>query len=184
MWEELQRDVETLARSVSASGEQFDLMVVIARGGMTIGHILSDFTGIPVAALTITTFTGTERARSARVSYGIEADLGGKRVLLVDDVSDSGATFAAAADYLRSHGVAVVKTAALYTKPWTAHVPDFSVRQFDNWIIYPYEVRETIESLHGIWSKDGVAADEMKRRLIELGIAEEYIERYMPHSGA
>ena len=63
--------------------------------------------------------------------------LNGKRVLLVDDVSDSGRTLAKVLRLLTDEG-AEVRTATLYTKSHTVLVPDFDYRRTDDWIIFPW----------------------------------------------
>jgi hypoxanthine phosphoribosyltransferase len=63
--------------------------------------------------------------------------LAGLKVLLVDDVSDSGHTLALVDGILRE-SAGEVRTATLYTKPRTVHVPDFTWRETDDWIIFPW----------------------------------------------
>jgi hypoxanthine phosphoribosyltransferase len=64
------------------------------------------------------------------------ADLGGKRVLVADDVADSGATL----QFVRSllPGDAIVHVAVLYEKPHTTYLPDLAWRSTDRWIRFPW----------------------------------------------
>ena len=68
-----------------------------------------------------------------------EAALIGKRVLLVDDVSDSGRTLAMVDQLLRASG-AEVRTVVLYTKPGTVHVPHYTWKATTRWIDFPWSV--------------------------------------------
>jgi hypothetical protein len=67
------------------------------------------------------------------------ASLKGQKVLLADDVSDSGRTLAMVVELLSAAG-AEVKTVVLYTKPGTVHEPDYSWRRTPRWIAFPWSV--------------------------------------------
>jgi hypothetical protein len=66
-------------------------------------------------------------------------------VLLVDDVSDSGRTISLVREMLRQEG-AEVRTACLYSKPGTLHVPDHVWRHTDRWIEFPWSVLPPVEA--------------------------------------
>ena len=60
-----------------------------------------------------------------------------KKILIVDDVSDSGRTLEKVVDLVSAWG-AEVKTVCLYTKPRTIMVPDYEWRRTDKWITFPW----------------------------------------------
>ncbi len=63
---------------------------------------------------------------------------------MVDDVSDQGDSLLALIDLLRRDGAADVRTATVHFKPWSKLRPDFFVVETDSWIIYPWELYESI----------------------------------------
>jgi hypoxanthine phosphoribosyltransferase len=63
----------------------------------------------------------------------------GKKVLLVDDVSDSGRTLAMVVQLLKAGG-ADLRTVVLYTKPGTVYEPTYSWKRTDKWINFPWSV--------------------------------------------
>lgn len=65
------------------------------------------------------------------------AAVAGTRVLLVDDVSDSGRTLAHVLQLLDAGG-AEVRTACLYVKPRTILTPDYFWRATEKWIMFPW----------------------------------------------
>ena len=69
-----------------------------------------------------------------------------KRVLVVDDLVDGGATMESITEYLSTQSPSDMKTAVLFTKPWSTFAPDFSLRVVDNWIVFPYERGEVRRS--------------------------------------
>jgi len=65
-----------------------------------------------------------------------------KKVLLVDDVSDSGLTLEFAIQAISLYMPMEIKTATLYMKPWTRLVPDFYAEEVDKWVVFPWEKKE------------------------------------------
>ena len=81
--------------------------------------------------------------------YPLAADVTGQRVLLVDDVSDTGDTFRVALEHIRERSTpAEVRTAALHHKVVSHVVPDFYARKMVKWrwIIYPWAVVEDLSA--------------------------------------
>lgn len=150
-WQAIQRLARTLARRIAVSGYQADLIVAIGRGGYVPGRILSDWLGqTPLTSFGIQHYRDLRRERAARVSYPLAADVTGQRVLLVDDVADSGETFALALRHLAERGPpAELRSAVLHYKTVSCYRPDYfaaRVRAW-RWIVYPWAVAEDIGSM-------------------------------------
>ena len=64
--------------------------------------------------------------------------------------------------YLSSEKPQVMKTAVLFTKPWSTFVPDFSLQTVDNWIVFPYERGEVRRSRTQRRQRELVAAPKLK----------------------
>lgn len=75
-----------------------------------------------------------------RIKYPIPIDISGKKVLIVDDVTDTGDTLSLAVDYVRSLKPADVRTAVLQHKTCSPFVPDYYAQKITKWrwIIYPW----------------------------------------------
>lgn len=71
------------------------------------------------------------------------AYLDGRRVLLVDDVADSGRTLALAVQLLKDKG-AEVRSVTIYTKPTTIIQPDYAWKDTDLWIDFPWSYRGSV----------------------------------------
>ncbi len=130
-----------LAQQVVDSGYQTDIVVAIARGGMLLAGSISYALGVKsCGALNVEFYTGVDTRLPEPVILPPmldEASLVGKRILLVDDVSDSGRTLALVVQLLTASG-AEVRTAVLYTKPKTVHEPEYTWRRTDRWITFPW----------------------------------------------
>jgi hypoxanthine phosphoribosyltransferase len=128
-----------------------DMIVAIARGGYMPGRVLADFFDLMnLAAMKIEHYDRLHKQAEAVVVHPLTADINGKRVLLVDDVSDSGDTFEVALQHLQSQGTpAELRTAVLHHKSTSSYVPDYYARRIVKWrwISYPWAIVEDLTSL-------------------------------------
>ncbi|MDQ0707552.1 MULTISPECIES: phosphoribosyltransferase [Arthrobacter] len=137
-----------LAQTVVDSGFQPDVVVAIARGGLLLAGSIAYALGAKACgALNVEFYTGIGTVLPEPVVLPPMLDegaLSGKKVLLVDDVSDSGRTLAKVVDLIGDWG-AEVKTVCLYTKPRTILAPDFEWRRTDKWITFPWSSLPPVE---------------------------------------
>ena len=178
-WQQLHKNVFTLSQQISAAEKKHHLIVAIARGGLTIAQILSDFLSLPVATFTISSYKELKQNKLSDISYHLGGDIKNKHILLVDDVSDSGKTFERGILYLHDLGVSSVTTASVFTKPHTVYVPNFFVSQTSCWIVFPYEVKETVESVVKVMKKENKTKEEIKNKLKAIKIPNQYIKTYL-----
>lgn len=150
-WDDIVEEVEELAAKVTGSGYRPEAIVGILRGGLFVANLLSDVLDVEeVVPLGIRSYVGVKE-RSAPVVYhkpGMDS-LNGRKVLLVDDVSDEGKTLQVATSLITgSSRPAELRSAVLHIKPWTKFVPDYFVLQTSHWILYPWS---RYESLRNLW---------------------------------
>ncbi len=140
-WLEFGEASRHLAGEVVESGYEPDMVVAIARGGLLLAGAISYALGIKACgALNVEFYTGVDSRLPEPVVLPPMLDsaaLEAKRVLLVDDVSDSGRTLAMVVDLISASG-ADVRTVCLYSKPRTVLEPDFVWRRTDRWITFPW----------------------------------------------
>jgi len=140
-WLEFGDASRDLAHEVLASGFEPEVVVAIARGGLLLAGSISYALGIKsCGALNVEFYTGIgEKLPDPIVLPPLldESSLNGKRVLLVDDVSDSGRTLDMVVQLLKASG-ADVRSIVLYTKPGTMHEPDYTWRRTPLWITFPW----------------------------------------------
>ncbi|WP_345761610.1 phosphoribosyltransferase [Diaminobutyricibacter sp. McL0608] len=151
-WLEFGEAARHLSSEVVESGFQPDLVVAIARGGLLLGGAMSYALGIKsCGALNVEFYTGVDSRLPEPVVLPPMIDktaLDAKRVLLVDDVSDSGRTLAMVVELIEASG-AVVRTACLYTKPRTVLEPDFFWRRTARWITFPWSALPPVTAAAG-----------------------------------
>lgn len=150
-WEQFDELTQKLLEQIVADGFVPDLIIAIARGGYLPGRLLSDRLDLfDLDCIRIEHYQGIHKSLQARVRYPLSAEISGRQVLLVDDVSDSGDTFEVALEHLNQKGIAAaIRTAVLHHKFTASYRPDYraiDLREW-RWIIYPWAVQEDLRSL-------------------------------------
>ncbi len=149
---ELAMDVGERMRS---SGFIPEVVVGIARGGWYLARVLCDFflvrelLSLKMEHWGVTaTVTGAAELKSGFGSVE-QQKLRGRRVLIADDVTDTGDSIRCALEYVRRFEPADVKTATMHHKTSSPFIPDFYGELMTEWrwIIYPWSVHEDIMQL-------------------------------------
>ena len=152
-WEEYNALVERLALSVHESGYDFNQIICIARGGLRVGDVISRIYEQPLAILSTHSYTaegGTIRGELVIAEHmTMTKPRLGDRVLLVDDMVDSGHTLAAVHEELprRSPHISELNTAVLWWKACSVFKPDYYVEYLADspWIHQPFEVYDDLD---------------------------------------
>ena len=170
-WEDVERLSEELAQMIIESGYEPDVVVAISRGGFDPARILCDQLGIRrLASVQVEFYSGVQdTAEKPRIVYPLNADVRGKKVLLVDDVSDTGVSLEAAKDHVLEGGPGDLRVATLHIKPWTSFRPDYHASETEAWIVYPWEPVESVRSIAAKLENNGYSDKEIREKLLELG---------------
>ena len=98
----------------------------------------------------------------------------GKRILILDDVADTGKTLKLVRDHLLDKGAGEVKIATIYYKPWSIVRPDYYEKKTRKWIVFPWERKETVRNLMRKYRKE-----EVRKKLIEGGMNPKLLDRFI-----
>ena len=155
-WEEYHQKTEELAIKVDQDQWKFNQVVCIAKGGMRVGDIFARLFNVPLAILSVESYRGDGNKKDERGSVIFSRDLAkttpniGSKVLLVDDLADSGITLKKSIDWLEHiYGFYLdepIRTAVIYYKSVSKYKPDYYIEYLENspWIHFPYERYEGI----------------------------------------
>jgi len=148
-WKEVYNLTLQLSERISESGFTPDLIVGIARGGWIPARILSDVLyANAMFNVRIEYYSDVGiRGKEPTVTQPLSIPIDEKKILLVDEVSDTGESLQHAVEYLKGLGAKEIKTAVLHLKPNSCVTPDFYMQTVDAWTVYPWELRESIISL-------------------------------------
>ena len=87
-WAEYGSLTEALAEKVRSSGKAFDLVVGIARGGIPVAMVVSDYLGVKIDTIIVKSYSGIAKRGSIKILSTPTKDNKGRRVLLVDDLRE------------------------------------------------------------------------------------------------
>lgn len=170
-WGEVYRLSALLARQVKDAGYRPDVVIAIARGGYIPARLVCDFLDIyDLSSIRISHYTaGSSKEERASLSSPLCMDITGFKVLLVDDITDTGDTVEVALQHIREFGPAEIKVAVLQHKKQSMLQPDFYAKKLVKWrwIIYPWAVMEDLRSFLGAMDPPPASAGEFARRLRE-----------------
>jgi hypoxanthine phosphoribosyltransferase len=163
-----------LSRRVRAAGFAPDLVVAVARGGFVPARLVCDFLGVrDLASLGVRHYAPGARAeQTACVSHPVNAELRGRRVLLVDDVNDSGDTLELARAHLVERSPRELQLAVLHEKAHTRVAADFRAAAVDasRWLVYQWALCEDVRGFLGRLHPKPATPEAARARLAELGI--------------
>jgi uncharacterized protein len=146
-WQEYGEGSRKLAELVADSGFRPDIILAIARGGLLVGGALSYSLQVKnVFMINVEYYTGV----GERLEFPVLlppplslVDLRDARLLVADDVADTGRTLAMVTELCRQE-VAEIRTAVLYEKPQSIVKCDYAWRRTERWIEFPWSTRAQV----------------------------------------
>ena len=143
-WEEAETANASLTEKIKSSGFNPDILIAISRGGLIPSRLLSDSLNVPVLYTIRISFYSSVgvRMEKPQVTQPLSVDIKGKKILIVDDISDSGRSLELAEQYITPLNPAEIRTATIHFKPGSIFKPDFFVSTTESWVIYPWERAE------------------------------------------
>ncbi len=177
-WDEVVSWSRDVAQKVLNSGYNPELVVAIARGGYVPARLICDFLMIE-NLLSLQSQHWTEAAKAeekAVIKYPYKLDLKGSKVLIVDDIVDTGESLLLAKDYILKHwNVSEVRIAVLqWISPVAKFKPDYYSVEVKDWVWFQYP-----------WTRLEDTFQFLKRMLLEEGkykttwTYEEIINKFM-----
>ncbi|PAT42190.1 phosphoribosyltransferase [Vandammella animalimorsus] len=139
--------IEKLALQIHRSGWEFDNVLCLARGGLRPGDIISRIFDRPLAIMSTSSYragAGTIQGKLDLAKYITtpKGELSG-RVLLVDDLADTGHTLHAVVEMLRRDypPITELRSAVIWTKGISTFRADYSAEELPTnpWIHQPFE---------------------------------------------
>lgn len=181
-YDELGEATFQLAEQLLTTDQKFDRVVALAKGGLTYVRGLLDLLAIPdVSTIKIEFYAGVnDRQQVPIITQSLPVNIQDEKILIFDDIIDTGETLKLATTYLQQHGAQSITTACLLRKPWTTFQTDFFVLETEAWVIFPNELRESIELLSSNWRTAGDDDTAIIDQLTRVGFPPSSIEHFGP----
>lgn len=137
-WGQFQKDCETLAKKVQV--EEFDCIVGITRGGMFVASMIAEINGKKeLYSIGYNSYKNTSQSE-IRQTTKIHQELKNKKILLCDDIADTGKTLERAYLDLEARGN-VVYTCTLHYSKKTCIMPNYKIKKMEGWVEYPFDYK-------------------------------------------
>ncbi|MDG6223045.1 MAG: phosphoribosyltransferase [Candidatus Bathyarchaeota archaeon] len=146
-WDMFYRLAKKVADKINKSGYQPEVIVGLARGGWVLARVLCDFVGVKdLVSLKVEHWGVTATPDgTAKIRNEIRADLKGKNVLIVDDLTDTGESMRVAVDYIKSLEPAEIRTASLQHLTCAKFKSDYVGEELPwVWVIFPWNFTEDL----------------------------------------
>jgi hypoxanthine phosphoribosyltransferase len=148
-WNQIYRLLLKLAEAVRKSGFEPDVIVGVSRGGWIPARIMSDLLETPkLANVTAEFYVGVaETKREPTITQPVSLPVKGAKVLVVDDVTDTGESLKLVNSHLKNQGASEIKIATIYYKPWSVIVPHCYEKETRCWIVFLGSKKKPLEKL-------------------------------------
>ncbi len=186
-WQEIYYLAKDASDKLKKSDFYPDAIVAISRGGLVPGRLFGDFLHIKDIFTIKADHWGITATRDgeAKITHGLDMDLNGKKILVVDDITDTGKSMELAMDHLKKLNPDEIKTATLYHIKESKYVPDFYGEEIEwKWVIFPWNYREDMVNIvKGINEKEEKNIKDLRKHLkrLHLDIDEKELNDILSH---
>jgi uncharacterized protein len=179
-WNQIYDMLLDLTQKIISANFAPDMIVAVSRGGLVPARILSDLLEIKeLATLKIEFYTAINQTLDHPIiTHALSAPVSAKRVLIVDDISDTGKSLQLATEHTLKLGAKEAKTATIYTKPTSTFPSDFFVKQTSSWVIFPWDAKETLRKIIQNQPSKRVVNQEIAK-VIKSGLPKALAEKYL-----
>ena len=153
-WDDIEDWCDTLREKITGNYAP-DVIIGLSRGGLVPARILSDKMWIKDLVSIKTEHWGITATKDGKavLKNDTKLDISNRKVLIVDDLTDTGESMKVAYEYVKSLNPGTLKTATMLHISRSNFVPDFYADKVteDNWawFIFPWNVYEDLDNLIG-----------------------------------
>jgi hypoxanthine phosphoribosyltransferase len=149
-WAEVDRWADRLAEQVRSAQALPDTLVGLTRGGWVPARMLSDRLGVKRLVSVRAQHWGVTATPDgvASLSEGLSGPVAGEKVLIVDDITDTGESLLLALDHVRAANPSRAETATFLHIPHSKIVPTYFAEEIPRdawvWIVFPWNYWEDL----------------------------------------
>jgi len=176
-WNKIHRMLHNQAERICKSSFKPQIILGISRGGLIPARVLSDLlenSNLAIVWLeSLQVVDGDKRPQM--LVQALSIDVAGKKVLIVDDVADTGRSLITVKQHVLQNGAEETRIATLYFKPWSELKPEYYEKETGRWIIFPWDMKENVRRI--IKDKATLSAKEISglpnkliRKLLNFGM--------------
>ena len=180
-WDQIYELLLNLANRVQRNGFKPDVIVGVSRGGWPPARVISDLLENPrLANVTAEFYVGVAETKGKPIiTQPVSVSVREKKVLIVDDVADTGESLRLVRAHLEEQGATEVKIATIYYKPWSIMIPDYYEKETSSWIVFPWERKESVKKVVERYRRQGKTVDDAKEKLVSSGLDRKLVQRFI-----
>ena len=180
-WNQIYDMLLNLTEKIRKNGFKPDIIVGVSRGGWPPARVLSDLMGNSnLANVRAEFYLGVAETKEEPVlTQQVSMEVAGKKVLVVDEVADTGKSLKLVKEHIIEKGATEVKIATVYYKPWSIVKPDYYERETSCWIVFPWEIKETVRKIVKRCREKRKSIEKETAKFVKAGISTELVERFL-----
>lgn len=148
-WDQVYTLLLKLANKILKDDFKADIIIGVTNGGIIPARIISDLLGISQLTMVgVRSYTGTIKNKKQPVlTQPVPMSLENKKVLVIDDIADSGTTLQFLKRYIPTLGTLATVMATIYYKRSSTVIPNWYAKETSRWIVFPWERKEMTKVL-------------------------------------
>ena len=180
-WNQVYDMLLNLAEKIRKNGFKPDIIVGVSRGGWPPARVLSDLLDNPnLANVRAEFYLGVAETKGEpTLTQPVSVVVAGKKVLIVDEVADTGKSLKLVKEHIIKEGATEVKVATVYYKPWSIIMPDYYEKETSRWIVFPWEIKETVRKIVKKCREKGKTVEGETVKIVKAGISAELVRRFL-----
>jgi len=180
-WSQIYRMLMRIAERIRKDNFKPDVIVGVSRGGWPPARVLSDLLENPnLANVKVEFYVGVAETKGEpTLTQPVSVIVAGKKVLVVDEVADTGRSLQLIKEHLLKGGAAEVRIATIYLKPWSIITPDYYAKETSRWIVFPWEVKETIRRIVKKCMEQGKPVEREIEKLVRAGLPKRLVNHFL-----
>jgi len=187
-WQDIHDTAKKTAVLIKQSDFHPEIIIAVARGGLVPARLFCDFLHVKSCYAVKVDHWGLTATKDgqAKLTHELNLDLEGKKVLVVDDITDTGQSMELAKTHISNLKPAEVKTATLIHLNGSKYTPDFFGTEMNwAWIVFPWNYTEDMVNIIRKITKAGQKAVEViKGELVSgfnVNISNNEIQEVLDH---
>lgn len=180
-WSLIYKMLLNLAEKINKDKFKPDVIVGVSRGGWPPARVLSDLLDNPnIANVKAEFYLGVAETKGEPIlTQPVSVDVAGKNVLVVDEIADTGKSLKVVKEHIMAKGAKEVKIATVYYKPWSIITPDYYEKETRCWVVFPWEIKETVKKIAKKCSEKGKAVDDEIAKLVKAGAQKKLVKKFL-----
>jgi hypothetical protein len=179
-WNQIYTMLLNLADKIRKSQFKPDTIVGVSRGGWPPARVLSDLLDNPnLANVRAEFYLGVAETKGEpTLTQPVSSPIEGKKVLIVDEVADTGKSLKLVKEHVLQQGATEAKIATVYYKPWSIIKPDYYEKETSLWIVFPWEIKETFRKLLKKCKQKDISLEKEMSKLVKAGLSTELVKKF------